>query len=74
MTIVFFQRLKLRLLCALPQCFVSTPSVFFVVSVMSETGAVGAGLADVDDIPLADEDGEDVKVEPVSECRTQLQR
>ncbi|XP_022670732.1 short coiled-coil protein-like isoform X2 [Varroa jacobsoni] len=32
---------------------------------MSETGAIGVGLADTDDIPLADEDGEEVKSEPV---------
>ncbi|OQR78745.1 short coiled-coil protein A-like, partial [Tropilaelaps mercedesae] len=36
---------------------------------MAETaGAVGASLADVDDIPLADEDGEEVKPEVASGC------
>lgn len=40
---------------------------FLNSSVMSEKGAVGGGLSDADDIPLADEDGEEVKVDSLAE-------
>lgn len=41
---------------------------------MSEAaGAVGAGLADSDDIPLADADGEEVKPEPIEDHAGQAQ-